>query len=235
MFKKLILMVLAISSNYGMESMESKKESLENNIIKQNTEDVKDNIGDIPKTVIFQDDEKAFLYSDDNIDITDNIANKTQSSKTNEQWFHDFVGKLFIKYPDNTKPNEKLFDLQHLPSARQFKHMNDDEKDWARFVAYNQFAETCQSFLQMAILKREVSQKLRRVLYLTHSLRNCIIAGLDPQQIFLDELKFNVNSECYTKHLPHLQQQFNLVVSHLKPIREKFHKYFIEHGIVEEK
>lgn len=249
MFKKLTLVALSITSSYAVENNKIPLDGnsivnniTQNNITQQmssitqsNTEkEVNDTDSTIP--TIFQDNKKAFLYSDSgNVDTINNTTNKSQSNKKNEKPFRNFVNKLFVKYPNNNKPGEKLFDIEHLASARTFRHMSDEEKDWARFRAYNQFAETCQSFMQMAILKKEVSQKLRRVLYLTHSLRNCVITGLDPQQIFLDELKFNINSECYTKHLPHLQQQFDLVISHLKLIREQFRKYFIEHGIVEEK
>ncbi len=235
MFKKLILMVLAISSNYGMDA---NKKPLENNTIKQNTEDVKDNVGDTPKTVIFQDDEKAFLYSDDvNIPEEDKSANK----KIDEQQFAESIDKLFLPYSENNNSDKKEVDDKKLEPKRfdltslrpkQFKNMTDDEKDWARLLVYNNFSRLCQAFIQKSFILKKVSRSLKDSFWNAREPKLCMVTGLDIKQIFLDELNFNTNKSCY-QHRPPVLTQLVLFCCHFPKVQQSYRKKLLENGIID--
>ena len=203
-------MVLAISSNYGMDA---NKKPLENNTIKQNTEDVKDNVGDTPKTVIFQDDEKAFLYSDDvNIPEEDKSANK----KIGEQQFAESIDKLFLPYSENNNSDKK----------------EDDEKDWARLLVYNNFSRLCQAFIQKSFILKKVSRSLKDSFWNAREPKLCMVTGLDIKQIFLDELNFNTNKSCY-QHRPPVLTQLVLFCCHFPKVQQSYRKKLLENGIID--
>ena len=113
MFKKLILMALAISSGYGMEA---NKKPLENNTIKQNTEDVH-----------FNTDNN--IQQNDFYTHTPNLINESQT-------------KLQIE-PDKEKIVN--IDDYAITKARPFKTMSSDAKDWARLRMYAHFSQSCQN------------------------------------------------------------------------------------------
>ena len=206
MFKKLILMVLAISSSYGMESMESKKESLENNTIKQNTEDVN-------------------LNTANNIQQYQNTFNTHGTNLINE---HQTKTQL-------EQDEEKIVNIDGyvITKSRPFKAMTADAKDWARLRIYDRFSQSCQNFIQMAFRRKSINKKMTDFFYTTHIIRFCVLTGLEPQNIFLNELKHNIDLECYKNQPEHVHQKFDEIVSFLPKLTEGYRKLFIKKNYVD--
>lgn len=258
MFKKIILIALIVGNSYAVEpNKDMEGNSIVNNITQGNItqqmssititqsnkeanketkeakNDTDSNNIDNSKTVIFQDDGKAFLYSD-NFDIPKEEAKKeSKNKKIDEQQFAISIDKLFLKYPKNNNSNEKVFDLTNL-RPKQFKNMTNDEKDWARLLVYNNFSRLCQAFIQRTLLVKELNLAMKNQFLGAKETKFCVLTGFNIKQIFLDELLLNVDLKCYNNQpgLEPIKKQLAIFACSLVRTQQFYRKQMLEKGLV---
>lgn len=206
MFKKLILMALAVSSNYGMEPIKDIENKNVNSITQQmnniTLDSVQNNTNDINST--------------NNIQLSNIQASGSQVLDA------------------QTTSVQPLFDIVNLAKTKQFKDMTHDEKDWMRLRAYDNFSKSCQTFIQIAFTIKDVTKALKDKFYNTITIRFCIMTGLKPRQIFEDELKFNIDKTCYEEkvELANVMTKISKVAQSLDKDMEYYRDRFLKLGCV---
>ena len=206
MFKKLILMALAVSSNYGMEPIKDIENKNVNSITQQmnniTLDSVQNNTNDINST--------------NNIQLSNIQASGSQVLDA------------------QTTSVQPLFDIINLAKTKQFKDMTHDEKDWMRLRAYDNFSKSCQTFIQIAFTIKDVTKALKDKFYNTITIRFCIMTGLKPRQIFEDELKFNIDKTCYEEkvELANVMTKISKVAQSLDKDMEYYRDRFLKLGRV---
>ena len=101
-----------------------------------------------------------------------------------------------INNPQTSVAQPPLFDIKKLVTTKHFKDMTNDEKDWARLNAYDQFSKKCQKFWQTVIAEKKITDISKGQLYFNQAFQICVITGIDPASVLFDELKYNIGKSC---------------------------------------